>query len=127
MFLATKKHGVMSVTWLTWHSFFLLVKYSDNLLSINICVNLMGLCTVSSECSGLSPPDVGGMVTGNLRVPSPLSLESRLHALQFLAETWEPDVASYSRAHRLVRSEPAVLEKQHVAVFTQACKFIFSL
>lgn len=127
MFLATKKHGVVCVAWLAGHPFFLLVNYSDNLPSINMHVNLMSLCTVSSECSDLSPPDVGRMVSGNLGVPSPLSLESRLHALQFLAETWEPDVASYSRAHRLVRSEPAVLEKQHVAAFTQACKFIFSL
>lgn len=33
-FPAPKKHGVMCVTWLACHSFSLLVKYSDNLLSI---------------------------------------------------------------------------------------------
>lgn len=32
---------------------------------------------------------------------SPLALEGWLHVQLFLAETWEPDSASYSKAHKL--------------------------
>lgn len=82
----------------------------------------------SSECSEAPvPPDVGGMVTGNAVERSHLP-HGRAGRTASLAETWEPDTACHSRAHRLlVCSKPAVLEKEHLALFTHACKFISSL
>lgn len=104
--LAAEKHGVVCVTWHAWHSFFLLVLYApNNLLSI-IYVPTWWTCSQSWALQGLRPSGYG--CGGNrkwcfaVEFLWPLALEGWLHVQLFLAETWEPDSSSYSKAHSCV-------------------------
>lgn len=107
-------------------AFFLLVNYPDNLLRVNICINMMSLRTVLRAPWAAVPPAVGGMVTGSTMECSHL-YQGRAGCMLHLT-LFSRDLGTRHcillQGTELSASEPAVLRKEHLAVFTQACKFL---